>query len=72
MCIIISTNKTTHAPDGSGRKKEVMSIIFTNRYQAEKARRTGREFNGAEKIVKVYGGYVLMSAEEYRVWKMQK
>lgn len=49
-----------------------MSRIFKNRYQADKARKTEVFFDGAEKIIKVYGGYVLMDAEEYRIWKMQK
>ena len=49
-----------------------MSKIFKNRHQADKARKTEPFFNGEEKIIKVYGGYVLMGAEEYRVWKMQK
>lgn len=48
-----------------------MSEIFKNRYQAGKARKT-EAFNGTEKIVKVCGGYVLMDAEEYCIWKMQK
>ena len=48
------------------------SRIFKNRYQAEKARRTEPFFNGAEICVKVCGGYVLMDADEYRVWKAQK
>lgn len=49
-----------------------MSKIYKSRYQADKARKTEPFFNGAEKIIKVYGGYVLMDAEEYRIWKMQK
>ena len=49
-----------------------MSRIFKNRYQADKARKTEPFFNGTEKIIKVCGGYVLMNAEEYRNWKMQK
>ena len=49
-----------------------MSRIFKNRYHADKARKTEPFFNGAEKIIKVYGGYVLMDTEEYRIWKMQK
>lgn len=49
-----------------------MSIIFKNRYQADKARRTDPYCNGTEKIIKVYGGYVLMDSEKYRIWKMQK
>ena len=49
-----------------------MLRIFKNRYQADKARRTEPFFNGAEKIIKVWGGYALMDAEEYRIWKKQK
>ena len=49
-----------------------MSKIFKNRYQADKARKTETFYNGTEKIIKVCGGYVLMDAEEYRTWKMQK
>lgn len=47
-------------------------IIFKNRYQADKARKTDQFFNGTEKIVKVEGGYTLMDAEEYRIWRNQK
>ena len=50
----------------------IKSRIFKNRYQAEKARRTEPFFNGAEVIVKVEGGYVLMDAVDYRVWRKQK
>ena len=48
------------------------SRIFKNRYQAEKARKTEPDFNGAEVVVKVEGGYVLMDAADYLVWKKQK
>lgn len=40
--------------------------IYKNRYQAEKDKRDG------EKVVKVNGGYVIMTVEAYRVWRMQK
>lgn len=49
-----------------------MSGIFATRYQAVKERRTNPFCDGAEKVVKVYGGYVLMDVEEYRVWKGTK
>lgn len=49
-----------------------MSRIFKNRYQADKERRTNPYYNGAEKIIKVCGGYVLMDADDYRIWRMQK
>ena len=45
--------------------------IYTTRYKAKKARETDPYYNGAEKIVKVDGGYALMTEEEYRVWKLQ-
>lgn len=48
------------------------SKIYPTRYQALKARRTDPWFNGAEICVKVCGGYALMDAEDYRIWKMQK
>lgn len=58
------------------------SRIFKTRYQAIKARRTEPFFNGAEVCVKVCSGvdssgepttgYVLMDAEDYRVWRGQK
>ena len=48
------------------------SNIFPNRYQAQKARSTSPFFNGVEMIVKVCGGYVLMDADTYRIWKQQK
>jgi len=41
-------------------------IIYETRYQARKARRYG------EVVVKVEGGYALMSCEFYRIWKRQK
>lgn len=45
---------------------------YKNRYQAEKARKTEPCFNGDEIIVKVDGGFVLMDALQYRIWKKQK
>lgn len=41
--------------------------IYATRYQAEKARR-----KGAEIVVKVDGGYAVMTYADYRVWKNQK
>jgi len=40
--------------------------IYSTRYQANKAKRYG------EKVVKVCGGYALMTCEEYAIWKNQK
>ena len=41
-------------------------IIYKNRYQAQKAKR------GGEVVVKVEGGYTLMDARDYRIWRSQK
>ena len=40
---------------------------YDTRYQAEKARKKGEEI-----VVKVSGGYMVMTYSEYRVWKKQK
>ena len=42
-------------------------IIYTTRYQAEKAL-----CKGAEIVVKVDGGYTVMTYAEYNIWKKQK
>ncbi len=44
---------------------------YTTRYQAEKVRRTDPYHNSTERIVKVTGGYALMTEKEYQVWKKQ-
>lgn len=40
--------------------------IYKTRHAARKAA------TGAEKVVKVDGGYAVMTATEYRVWRLQK
>ena len=40
---------------------------YDTRYQAEKARKKGEEI-----VVKVSGGYLVMTYAEYRIWKKQK
>ena len=40
--------------------------IYTTRYAAYKAKTSD------EKVIKVCGGYVLMTADQYRIWKNQK
>ena len=42
-------------------------MVYKTRYQAEKTRRRGEEV-----VVKVDGGYLVMTYADYRVWKMQK
>ena len=40
--------------------------IYSTRYQAQKNKR------GDEKVVKVCGGYAVITQEEYHIWKNQK
>lgn len=40
--------------------------IYKNRYQANKDKR------GDQRIVKVDGGYILMTYAEYEIWRKQK
>ena len=42
-------------------------ITYKNRYQAEKAR-----IRGEEVVIKVCGGYAVMSCQEYNIWHKQK
>lgn len=46
--------------------------IYKNRYQAEKARDSDPCHNSDDKIIKVCGGYVIMSPWQYEIWKKQK
>lgn len=41
--------------------------IFKNRYQAEKVRKKGEEV-----VVRVCGGYAIMTYFDYQVWRTQK
>ena len=43
-----------------------MLHIYASRYQAKKEARYG------DVVVKVDGGYTVMEADQYRVWKNQK
>ena len=49
----------------------IKSIIFKNRYQADKTRKNNPFFTGDEMIVKVWGGYVLIDKADYRTWRRQ-
>ena len=46
--------------------------IYKNRYQADKARKTDPYHSSDERIVKVSGGYTLMTEHEYSIWKNQR
>lgn len=42
-------------------------VVYPNRYQAEKACIKGKEV-----VVKVDGGYAVMTISKYQIWKHQK
>lgn len=46
--------------------------IYKTRYLACKERKNNPFYNGSEIIVKVGGGYTIMDADKYRIWKKQK
>lgn len=46
--------------------------IFKTRTEADKARKTDPWHRSNERIVKVSGGYALMTEQEYQTWKKQK
>ena len=41
--------------------------IYKTRHQAEKVRKKGEE-----RVIKVDGGYTIMSYENYEIWRKQK
>ena len=55
--------------------KEMINMdnnLYPTRYKATKERNTNPWHNGDDKIVKVTGGYRIMSPWEYDVWRKQK
>ena len=46
--------------------------IYKTRKEADTVRKTDPWHSSDELIVKVDGGYALMTSEEYRIWKSQK
>ena len=46
--------------------------VYETRKEADEVRKTDPYHRSDERIVKVEGGYTLMTEEEYRVWKNQK
>ena len=45
---------------------------YKTRKEADKVRKTDPWHNSSERIVKVEGGYALMTEKEYQTWKKQK
>ncbi len=46
--------------------------FYPNRYQAQKAKKKNPYARGSDVIVKVSGGYTIMTTTEYLYWKKQK
>ena len=46
--------------------------MYKTRYQAVKARATESCYSTSDIIVKVCGGYVIMTPSEYNTWRKQK
>ena len=45
---------------------DAMTGLYTSRYYARKAA------TGAEVVVKVFGGYAIMAAADYNIWRNQR
>ena len=43
-----------------------MPIIYNSRYTAQ------QNVHGGDRIVKVCGGYIIMTQREYQIWRKQK
>ena len=46
--------------------------LFRTRYQADKAKRMSYWLNSDMVTVKVDGGYKVMDASDYRIWRKQR
>lgn len=45
---------------------------FPTRYKAEKEKKINPWYSSVDKVVKVDGGYAIMTIREYLIWKEQK
>lgn len=56
------------------KKKGVITMtnIFSTRYAALKERKNNPFLNSMDVIVKVDGGYTIMSPSDYNVWRKQR
>lgn len=49
-----------------------MTNIFRSRYAALQERKSNPFLNGSDKVVKVDGGYTIMSPSDYNTWRKQQ
>lgn len=47
-------------------------VIFKTRYRANKEKKNSQWYSSSDVIVKVDGGYTIMTPDEYKTWKNQK
>ena len=45
---------------------------FPTRYRAEKEKKNNPWYSSTDKVIKVDGGYTIMTIQEYYIWKEQK
>ena len=50
----------------SNKGFDIMTGLYTNRYYARKAA------TGTDVVVKVCGGYTIMTAADYNIWRNQR
>ena len=50
----------------TNRGYNAMTGLYTTRYYASKAA------NGEDVVVKVFGGYTIMTATDYNIWRRQR
>ena len=62
---VVCSNKQTY-------KVYEQSGLFPNRYQANKCRENSEWHRSDERIIRVCGGYALITEEDYRIRKAQK
>ena len=57
-----------------GKKGEIdmNNNLYPTRYKAVKERNNNPRYNGDDKIIKVTGGYTIMSPWKYDLWRKQK
>ena len=69
-----SVYKQAASPDRKAGRQwgYIMDDIYTTRYQAGKERKTSPRHDSDERIVKVDGGYTLMSEGDYQTWRKQQ
>lgn len=48
-----------------------MTNIFKTRHMAAQERTSNPFLNGDDKIIKVDGGYTIMSPSDYNIWRKQ-